>query len=78
MESTTIIKQPFSNLQLELLKLYSSNISEDDLIKIKEILAHFFFEKAKDAADKAWDEKGLNEEKLLKKHRRRPYHPEHP
>lgn len=75
MDSVTAIKQPFSNLQLELLKLYSSNVSEEDLQKIKEMLARFFFEKAKDAADKAWDEKGLNEEKLLKKHRRRPYHP---
>lgn len=78
MDPVTTIKQPFSNLQLELLKLYSSNVSEEDLQKIKEMLARFFFEKAKDAADKAWDEKGLNEEKLLKKHRRKPYHPKHP
>ena len=68
MSASPAIAQPFSNLQLELLKLYASNISEEDLLKIKELLARFFFEKAKDAADLAWVEKGLTEEKLLKKH----------
>jgi len=67
------IKQPFSNVQLELLKLFASNVSDEDLLEIKDILAKYFLEKAKDAADKAWDEKGLSEEKLMKVHQRTPY-----
>ena len=67
------LRQPFSNIQLELLKLYASNISDEDLMAIKEAMAKHFFEKAKEAADKAWDEKGLTEEKLLNTHRRTPY-----
>lgn len=68
------IRQPFSNVQLELLKLYASNVSDEDLLAIKEAMAKHFFGKAKDAADKAWDEKGLSEEILLNTHRRTAYH----
>lgn len=73
MNSQPDLKQPFSNIQLELLKLYSSNIPDEDLLVLKKMMAKYFFEKAKDAADKAWDEKGLDEETLLKKHHRTPY-----
>lgn len=53
---------PLSNIQLELLKLYSSNISEADLLEIKRYLAKFFMKKAIEAADKTWDEKGYSDE----------------
>jgi hypothetical protein len=69
----TSIQQPFSNLQLELLKLYAGNVEEEDLLQIRELLAKFFFEKAKDAADKAWEEKNLTEQLLLDKHQRATY-----
>lgn len=69
----TNLTQPFSNLQLELLKLYASHVSEEDLLQIRDLLARFFFERAKDAADQAWDEKQLSEETLLNKHRRSNY-----
>lgn len=67
----------FSNLQLTLLSLYADNIPEEDLIKIKDLLAMYFFEKAKDEADKAWDAQNLSEEMLLNVHHRTPY-PQHP
>ena len=73
MSAEPILRQPFTNLQLELLKLYANNVSEEDLLKIKEMLARFFFEKAKDAADKAWIEKNLTEVELLGQHRRTTY-----
>jgi hypothetical protein len=73
MNSQTVLKQPFSNIQLELLKLYADNIPDEDLLAIKKLIAKYFFEKAKDAADKAWDEKGLDEKTLLQKHHRTPY-----
>jgi hypothetical protein len=52
---------PLSNIQLELLKLYSSNIPEGDLLEIKRYLAKFFMKKAIAEADKTWDEKGYSD-----------------
>ena len=69
----TAIKQPFSNMQLELLKLYSRNVSESDLVQIKLLLAHYFAEKAMDEADRIWEEKDYTAEKILETHRRTPY-----
>ncbi|MCU0471321.1 MAG: hypothetical protein MUF58_22325 [Arcicella sp.] len=58
----TAIQKPMSNLQLELLKLYSMNIEEKDLLHIKEYIAQFFMQKAIDEADKVWDEKEYSNE----------------
>ena len=67
------IPQPFTNLQLELLKLYARSVPEQDLLEIKRLLAQYFMDKASDLADKIWEEKGLTEEKLLSQHLRTPY-----
>lgn len=67
------IPQPFTNLQLELLRLYARKITEQDLLQIKTMLAQYFMDKASDLADKVWDEKGLTEEKILGQHLRTPY-----
>jgi hypothetical protein len=56
----------FSNIQLELLKLYASNIDESDLINIKRYLAKYFATKAISEADEIWNEKGYDNE-LMKK-----------
>jgi hypothetical protein len=63
----------FSNIQLELLKLYTRNISDEDLVAIKDLLAQFFAKKATHLANKAWDEKGLNADDILNTHIRTPY-----
>jgi predicted metal-binding transcription factor (methanogenesis marker protein 9) len=55
---------PMSNIQLELLKLYATNISDNELLEIKRYLAKFFMQKAIAAADQAWDEKGYTEEQM--------------
>jgi hypothetical protein len=49
--------QSLSNLQQELLKLYSSNIEDADLLHIKKYLATYFADKAIKEADEIWDEK---------------------
>ncbi len=67
------IPQPFSDLQLELLKLYARQVSEQDLLEIKRLLAQYFLDKASDQADQVWEEKGLTEEEILSQHRRTPY-----
>jgi hypothetical protein len=50
--------QPLSNLQLELLKLFTQKVSDTDLLEIKRLVSSYFAEKAMDAADKVWEEKG--------------------
>jgi len=35
------VKQPLSNVQVELLKMYATNISEPELIELKDLLAQF-------------------------------------
>jgi len=71
--TTQTIPQPFTNLQLELLKIYARRVPEQDLLEIRRLLAQFFMDKASDLADQVWDEKGLTEEKILGQHRRTPY-----
>ncbi len=56
--------QPLSNLQQELLKLYSSNINEQDLMQIKRYLATYFAEKAIKEADNIWEEKEYTNETM--------------
>ena len=56
------VSPPLSNMQLELLKLYSRNISEESLLEIRQILANYFMQKAIDEADKIWDERGYTNE----------------
>lgn len=55
---------PLSNMQQELLKLYSSNVSEADLLHIKRYLAKYFAFKAIGEADEIWDKKGYTNETM--------------
>ncbi len=55
---------PMSNLQLELLKIYATNVSDEDLLAIKRMLAKFFMEKAIQRADKIWEERGYTNEQM--------------
>ena len=55
---------PLSNLQQELLKVYSSNIPEEDLLHIQRYLAKYFAFKAIGEADQIWDEKGYTNETM--------------
>lgn len=55
-----------SNIQQELLKIYSFNIPDEDLSKIKKILADYFADKAVSEANKAWEEKGLTSDDMEK------------
>lgn len=50
--------QPLSNLQLELLKIYSLGIKDEQLHEIKQLLARYFAKKASEEADRLWEEKG--------------------
>jgi hypothetical protein len=63
----------FTNLQLEMLKLFGRNVLDNELLDIKRLIGQYFAEKASDRADKIVEEKGytnetfenwLNDEKL--------------
>lgn len=58
--------QAMSNLQLELLKLYSTNLNQKELEELKRILANYFAQKAIKKADKIWEEKGFTNEDMDK------------
>lgn len=64
---------PLTNLQLELLKLYARKVPASDLLEIHRLLATYFMEKATTLADQLWNEKGLQEDELLKAYYRTPY-----
>lgn len=55
-----------SNIQLELLKLYGNNVSEQQLYDIRMLLARYFAEQATAAMDKVWEEKKLTEQDMTK------------
>lgn len=55
-----------SNMQQELLKLYSANIAEADLLNIKRYLAKYFASKAIEEADSIWEDKGYTNETMNK------------
>ena len=58
------INPPLSNVQAELLKLFAADIPEVHLLELKKIMANFLFDKARDKADKIWDEKNYTDEQL--------------
>ena len=57
--------QELSNLQIELLKIYSNNVSENNLHEIKLILAKYFADKASDAMDTVWEERNLTAQDMV-------------
>lgn len=64
--NTSSIHPPLSNLQAELLKLFSADVPEKQLLEIKNIIARYLLDKARDNADTAWNEKGYSDESLKK------------
>jgi hypothetical protein len=44
----------FTNLQLELLRVFTRQVSDDDVIAIRKMLAQYFAEKAMNLADQVW------------------------
>jgi hypothetical protein len=55
-----------SNIQKELLKLYSNNISDDSLLEIRILLSQYFAKKATAEMDKFLDDHEMDEHTLTK------------
>ena len=68
--------KPLTNLQLELLKAFSHDLSETELLELKELLVDFFAKRAIGEANRVWDQENWDEKKvieLLKTKSRTPY-----
>lgn len=58
------VTSKLNNLQLDLLKMFSYNISDSQLIEIRELLKNFFSKKAVQEMDKLWDENNWNDDTM--------------
>lgn len=59
-------KLPLSNIQLELLKVFSRNVADEDLNEIKALISNYFAQKAAQLADDVWNEEGFSEETMAR------------
>lgn len=68
--------QGLSNLQLELLKIFSFEISDDQLLEIKSLLVKYFADKVSTDIDNLFEEQGWGQDKIeewAQEHMRTPY-----
>ena len=59
-----MVAQKLSPIQLELLKVYSFNPSNDDVLAIKEMLARYFSDKMISRIGQSVEENNISEEDL--------------
>ena len=59
-----VLKSPLTNVQLELMKMFSHDLDDDDLISLKRTLANFFAEKASTEMDRLWEEKNWSDQTM--------------
>jgi len=68
--------QKLSNLQLELLKVFSYQLDNKQLVDIKELLTKYFAKQATQEIDKLWEENNWDNETMTEwtnEHLRTPY-----
>lgn len=69
----TIPVTKFTNLQMEILKLFAVSLSEDDLQVIKNLIINYLSQRAIQLATQEWEKRALDEDELLNMHLRTPY-----
>ena len=57
---------PLSNVQIELMKLYSTGLREKDMQDLKSVLGKFYAGKAISQANEIWDQRKLTDEDMDK------------
>lgn len=60
----SVIDKPLTNLQLELMKLFSLNLSDEELYDVRQILSNYFADKASNEMDRLWDENNWSDETM--------------
>lgn len=58
------IVTPLSNIQMEILKLYSTNLDKTELTELKNQLADFYAKKSIENANRVWKEKKLTNDNM--------------
>lgn len=51
-------QSPLNKTQLEILRMFNSDLSEEELLEIKRLFTKYMAEKAKKMANEVWDQKG--------------------
>lgn len=70
--------QKLTNLQLELLKVFSYQLNQQQLSDIKNLLANYFADQATQEMDKLWEENNWDNNTMTNwtnEHLRTPYNP---
>ena len=70
--------QKLTNLQLELLKVFSYQLNQQQLTDIRDLLANYFAEQATQEMDKLWEQNGWDENTMAvwaSEHIRKPNNP---
>jgi hypothetical protein len=70
--------QKLTNLQLELLKVFSYPLNQQQLMDIKSLLTNYFAEQATQEMDRLWEEKNWDNNTMAEwanEHLRTPYDP---
>lgn len=73
---SSVQQPPLTNLQLELLKVFSRSVPDSDLLAIKQLISEYFARKATMLADDIWDSEGFTEQTMQEwrqTHLRTPY-----
>lgn len=63
----TSIQPPLTNLQMELLKLFSRQLPDKDLQAIRDLIAQYLLERSFELADEEWDKRGYTVESFQQK-----------
>lgn len=58
------INPPLTNLQMELLDLFTLQLPEQQLLELRRIISLYLLEHARDEANKVWKEKGYDEHSI--------------
>lgn len=59
-----MIQASLTNLQVELLQLFSLNLPDNELLEIKRLLAKHFADKASDEMDRLWEENNWSDDTM--------------
>jgi hypothetical protein len=60
----TVLRTPFSNIQQELLKMYTHQVSDEDLLNIRDIIGQYFAKRLSSLADKAWEQNNWTQQDM--------------
>ena len=67
------VESPLNKTQLEILNMFSRELTEEELIEVKRIFVKYLSKKARSLADQVWEEKGWTQadmDRMSKQHLR--------